>query len=216
MKKLLYIPAILLLAACSKPKDKKTELADLQKQAADINAKITKLQKELGTTDSVKSTDVAELVVKPSAFTNYVDLQGSIDAKDNVLATPQAQGVITNIYVKVGDRVNAGQTMVQLDNSVLKQQIAQAESQASLMKTLFDRQIALTRFPSAVYFCRDDPQVSGAPVGAIFDRAIFVGFPIFHIKSVRDDPSARFQIQEFRPQFHIDARQQEHGDDLSL
>ncbi len=140
MKKLLYIPAILLLAACSKPKDKKTELADLQKQAADINAKITKLQKELGTTDSVKSTDVAELVVKPSAFTNYVDLQGSIDAKDNVLATPQAQGVITNIYVKVGDRVNAGQTMVQLDNSVLKQQIAQAESQASLMKTLFDRQ----------------------------------------------------------------------------
>ena len=26
MKKLLYIPAILLLAACSKPKDKKTEL----------------------------------------------------------------------------------------------------------------------------------------------------------------------------------------------
>lgn len=140
MKKLLYIPAILLLAACSKPKDKKTELADLQKQAADINAKITKLQKELGTTDSVKLTDVAELVVKPSAFTNYVDLQGSIDAKDNVLATPQAQGVITNIYVKVGDHVSAGQTMVQLDNSVLKQQIAQAESQASLMKTLFDRQ----------------------------------------------------------------------------
>lgn len=140
MKKLLYIPAILLLAACSQPKDKKTELADLKKQAADLNAKITKLQGEVGSTDSVKSTDVAEMVVKPAAFTNYIDLQGSIDAKDNVMATPQAQGVITNIYVKAGDHVSAGQTMVQLDNSVLKQQIAQAETQSSLMKTLYDRQ----------------------------------------------------------------------------
>jgi membrane fusion protein (multidrug efflux system) len=140
MKKLLYIPAILLLAACSKPKDKKTELADLKKQAAELNAKITKLQAEVGSTDSTKSTDVAEMVLKTSPFTNYIDLQGSIDAKDNVLATPQAQGVITGIYVKVGDHVSAGQTMVQLDNSVLKQQVAQAESQASLMKTLYDRQ----------------------------------------------------------------------------
>ena len=36
MKKLLYIPAILVLAACGKPKDKATELADLKKQQADI------------------------------------------------------------------------------------------------------------------------------------------------------------------------------------
>ena len=44
MKKLLYIiPAILLLAACSKPEGKdakKAELADLKKQEAEISAKI--------------------------------------------------------------------------------------------------------------------------------------------------------------------------------
>lgn len=140
MKKLLYIPAILLLAACSQPKDKKTQLADLKKQAADLNAQITKLQAEVGSTDSVKSTDVAEMVVTPAAFTNFIDLQGSIDAKDNVLAYPQAAGVITAIYVKVGDHVSQGQTIVQLDNSVQKQSIAQAETQVNLMKTLYDRQ----------------------------------------------------------------------------
>ncbi|MFI5163106.1 MAG: efflux RND transporter periplasmic adaptor subunit [Sphingobacteriales bacterium] len=143
MKKLLYIPAILLLAACSKPEGKdakKAELADLKKQQVELAAKITKLQAEVGTTDSVKSTDVSVVEVKPEAFTNYIDLQGSIDAKDNVQAVPQAQGVITAIYVKVGDHVNKGQTLAQLDNSVLKQQIAQAETQVSLMKTLYDRQ----------------------------------------------------------------------------
>lgn len=140
MKKLLYIPAILLFAACSQPKDKKAQLADLKKQQADLSAKISKLEKEVGTTDSVKSTDVAELEVKQSPFTNYINLQGKIDAKDNVQAFPQAQAVITAIYVKVGDHVNKGQALVQLDNSVLKQNIAQAQTQADLMKTLFERQ----------------------------------------------------------------------------
>lgn len=143
MKKLFYIPAILLLAACSKPTGKdaqKAELADLKKQQAEIASKIQKLQASLGTQDSVKSTDVGEITVKPASFTNYIDLQGSIDAKDNVQATPQAQGVITAINVKVGDHVSAGQTLAQLDNSVLKQNIAQAETQANLMKTIYDRQ----------------------------------------------------------------------------
>ncbi len=143
MKKLLYIPAILLLAACSKPEGKdakKAELADLKKQQTELAEKITKLQAELGSTDSVKSTDVAVMEVKPVAFTNYIDLQGSIDAKDNVMAYPQAPGAITAIYVKVGDHVSTGETLVQLDNSVLKQNIAQAETQVNLMKTLFDRQ----------------------------------------------------------------------------
>lgn len=143
MKKLLYIPAILLLAACSKPEGKdakKAELIALKKQEADISAKINKLQTELGSQDSVKLTDVAVMEVKPMAFTNYVNLQGSVDAKDNVQANPQAQGVITAIKVKVGDHVTAGETLVQLDNSVLKQNIAQAETQATLMKTIYDRQ----------------------------------------------------------------------------
>ena len=143
MKKLFYIPVILLLAACSKPTGKdaqKAELADLKKQQAEIASKIQKLQAALGTQDSVKSTDVGEITVKPAPFTNYIDLQGTIDAKDNVQATPQAQGVITAINVKVGDHVRAGETLVQLDNSVLKQNIAQAETQENLMKTIYDRQ----------------------------------------------------------------------------
>ena len=143
MKKLFYIPLILLVAACSKPTGKdalKAQLADLKKQQAEIGSKIALIQKQLGTQDSVKSTDVAEVAVKTEPFTNYIDLQGTIDAKDNVQANPQAQGVITAINVKVGDHVSAGETLVQLDNSVLKQNIAQAQTQVDLMKTLFDRQ----------------------------------------------------------------------------
>ncbi|GGH06178.1 efflux RND transporter periplasmic adaptor subunit [Mucilaginibacter phyllosphaerae] len=140
MKKLIYILALLLLAACSnKPKDKKAELADLQKQQSDINAKITKLQSEVGT-DSTKATEVGVVEVKSGAFTNYVQIQGKIDAQDNVTAYPQSPGTITSIYVKPGQHVSKGQVMVQLDNSVLQQQIAQSDAQVNLNQTLYNRQ----------------------------------------------------------------------------
>jgi membrane fusion protein (multidrug efflux system) len=141
MKKLLYIPVILLLAACSsKPIDKKTELADLQKQQQAINAKIIKLQAEVGTTEVAKITDVGTIEVKAGSFTNYIQIQGKIDAQDNVIAYPQSPGTITAIYVKPGQHVSKGQVLVQLDNSVMQQNIAQTEAQVSLNQTLYQRQ----------------------------------------------------------------------------
>jgi membrane fusion protein (multidrug efflux system) len=142
MKKLIYIPMLAVLAACSnKPKDKNAELAELKKQQAELNAKVTSLEAQVGSkTDSGKVTDVSVLEVKPTGFANYVQLQGKIDAEDNVTAYPQSPGTITAIYARVGQHVNRGQLLVQLDNAVLKQNIAQAQAQASLSRTLFQRQ----------------------------------------------------------------------------
>jgi membrane fusion protein (multidrug efflux system) len=141
MKKLIYIPALLLLAACSsKPKDKKTELADMQKQQAELNTKIAKLQAEVGTADSTKATEVGVVDVKAGAFTNYVQIQGKIDAQDNVTAYPQSPGTITAIYVKPGQHVSKGQVLVQLDNSTQRQTIAQNEATVELNQTLYNRQ----------------------------------------------------------------------------
>ena len=140
MKKLIYIPALLLLAACSnKPKDKKAELADLQKQQAELNTKITKLQSEVGG-DSTKAVEVGVIDVKAGSFTNYIQIQGKIDAQDNVTAYPQSPGTITAIYVKPGQHVSKGQVLVQLDNSTQRQTIAQNEATVELNQTLYDRQ----------------------------------------------------------------------------
>jgi membrane fusion protein (multidrug efflux system) len=165
MKKLIYIPALLLLAACSeKPKDKTAELADLKKQQADINSKITALQSSMPAQDSSKSTDISILKIEPTKYTHYVDIQGKIDAKDNVTAYPQTPGVITNIYVKPGQHVSKGQVLVQLDNNVMKENIQQAQSQASLAKTLFERQKNLwdQKIGTEVQFLQAQTQMQSA------------------------------------------------------
>lgn len=141
MKKILYIGALTFLAACGqKSKDYKTELNDLKNKQADIATQIAKLEAEHPAADSSKVTDVAVFEIKSAQFTNYVQIQGKIDAQDNVTAYPQMQATITNIYVKPGQHVGRGQLLVQLDNSVLQQQIAQGEAQLSLTNTIYQRQ----------------------------------------------------------------------------
>jgi RND family efflux transporter MFP subunit len=140
MKKLLYITTILLLAACDKPTDKASQLADLKKQQADINQKISAIEKTLPKKDSVKTVDVSTVAIKAGNFTNYVQIQGKIDAQDNVTAFPQVQANITSIFVKAGDHVNKGQVIVDLDKSVINQNIEQAETQSNLNAILYQKQ----------------------------------------------------------------------------
>jgi len=139
--RILLISSVILLAACNnKPKDPKTELADLKKQQADIATKIKTLETKVGSQDSAKSTDVNVLTLKKGSYTNYVQIQGKVDAQDNVIAYPQAQGAITALYVAIGQHVSKGQVLAQLDNSVLKQNIAQAQTQADLANVVYQRQ----------------------------------------------------------------------------
>ncbi len=140
MKKLLYITTLLLLAACNKPADKASQLADLKNLQADINKKISVLEKELHKKDTVKSADVSTVTVNAANFTNYVQVQGKIDAQDNVMAYPQAAGIINSISVKPGDHVSKGQVIAELDKSVINQNIEQAQTQSELSRTLFEKQ----------------------------------------------------------------------------
>jgi RND family efflux transporter MFP subunit len=173
--RILLLSAVIVLAACNNKKDPKAELADLKKQEQDISAKISALEAKTGKTDSVKTTDVGTIVIKGSTFTNYVQLQGKVDAQDNVTAYPQAAGMITGLYVKPGEHVNKGQILVQLDNSVLKQQIAQAETQATLANSVFQRQKNLwdQKIGTEVQFLQAQASAQGAQkqVAALREQA---------------------------------------------
>jgi RND family efflux transporter MFP subunit len=79
-------------------------------------------------------------VVNPKTFTSYVEVQGVIDADENVVANAEVPGIITAIYVVAGQQVKKGQILAQLDNKVLQQQILQVQSQVDLANSLFQRQ----------------------------------------------------------------------------
>ncbi len=62
--------------------------------------------------------------------------------------------------------------------------VAVFERAGDHLKSLLDRQLALGQLPCAADFCRHDPQVRRAPVGAAFHMGSFVRLPFFHVKRI--------------------------------
>lgn len=132
----------MLVASCGGAKDSKGDLGDkkaqlekLKKQQKELNESITKLEDEISKVDStvgVKAKLVALSTVGTDTFTHFIDLQGKVDAQNVAFAAPRGQGgLVRAVYVKQGDNVRKGQTLLKLDDAVQRQQLAGAEQQTT-------------------------------------------------------------------------------------
>ncbi|MCC6186867.1 MAG: biotin/lipoyl-binding protein, partial [Chitinophagaceae bacterium] len=135
------IAASILLASCGgdKAKNNDAELAKLKTERAKIDAQIKTIEAQAGKDNPRKATPVATLEIVPTNFTSYIEVQSQVLGEENVLATPQAPGVVTNLNVKAGQKVNRGQVLATLDAAAIDQQIKGADIQMSLAKTLFEK-----------------------------------------------------------------------------
>lgn len=151
MKKLLLISAIVsTIVACSSSGagDKKTELESLKKQQKETEAKIKKLESEVGQQPGGAPTNEKALLVSiaeatPTPFSHYIELQGKVDAEDNVTVTPQMPGTIQSIYVSVGQNVKKGQVLAALDAATINSQIESVKKNWELANILYEKQKSL-------------------------------------------------------------------------
>lgn len=143
MKRTIIIPALIgLIAACSPAKDKKAELETLRKQQAELQAKIAELEAELAKSDTsaAKTHIVAIDTVKFQPFTSYVEIQGKVDADENVTLSAEMGGVVTKINVEEGDEVRKGQVLAETDNQTILQGMQEVQTQLDLATTLYQKQ----------------------------------------------------------------------------
>ena len=157
MKKILYISLLgLLITACSG--DAKTASVDkaiaskditkikdtraqIQKQYDAVGAELAKLDLALSELDTLKKTAIVTTsIVKDTIFSHFIEIQGSVDTKQNLIIYPEFSGVLSQVYVKSGQSVTKGQTLARIDDGGLGNQLAQMETQAALAKTTFERQ----------------------------------------------------------------------------
>lgn len=137
------IPLVILLTACGggdKTKENAAKLEKLKSEKAKIDKEIADLEKQLNVKDSVQSKNVAVLTLADTTFTHYIDVQGSVDARENVNVSARTPGTITGIFVKEGTHVSQGQALAQVDDQVLKANMAELKTQLDLANTLYEKQ----------------------------------------------------------------------------
>jgi len=134
------------LASCSatSPDDKTAQLEKLKAEQAELAKQIEELEKQIPadsttlTTAKAKEVLIADVTVRP--FNHYIQTQGQVEAEDNILVSAKSMGVITHVLVQEGQSVAKGQTLAQIDNSVIILSIDEAKSQLELANTVYQRQ----------------------------------------------------------------------------
>ena len=150
MKKIVIISALsILIFSCGKKEDPTNidtlittkNVAGLQTKKGLLQADLTKIEEALAVLDTKKEEAlVSVLVLKDTVFSHYLDIQGDVNTKENMLIQPEMPGSLVELNVKAGQRVNKGQVLARTDDSGLSQQVASLENQYAFAKTTFERQ----------------------------------------------------------------------------
>lgn len=146
----------ILVASCGggeKSKDidtllKSEDLKAIRAKKTEIVAEQQKINKQLKELDSViaklspnqKVPLITTYKIKDTVFNHFLELQGNVKTKQNVLVYPEMPGTLLRIYVKEGQRVAKGQILGSIDDGGMSSQVAQMETQLALAKTTFERQ----------------------------------------------------------------------------
>lgn len=150
MKRLnILLLATVFLASCGgdaadKGGDKSARLAKLKKDRAALDQQIRTLETEVNKNAPKKASSVSVQELTPVDFSSYIEVQSQIVGDENVLATPQAAGTVTNVLVHSGQKVSKGQVLATLNptgmDAGIDEQIASAEISLGFRKALYEKQ----------------------------------------------------------------------------
>jgi RND family efflux transporter MFP subunit len=170
MKKVVLIATSLLLIACGEKstddliKDK--NITELKNRKATIQAELEKIDAALLKGNKAPESEalVAVQTLKDTVFNHYLEVQGSVETKENILVQPEFSGTLTALNVKAGQRVSKGQILGKVDDAGMSQQLASIENQYALAKTTFERQKNLwdKKIGSEIQFLQAQAQMISA------------------------------------------------------
>ena len=175
MKKILSITALSILLFSCGGKENNQSIDDLikSKNTKELQAKKALIQVDLAKIDDALATLVVAkneealvsvLSVKDTTFSHYLEIQGNVDTKENILVQPEFSGNLTSLTVKAGQRVSKEQILGRVDDAGMSQQLASLENQYALAKTSFERQKNLwdKKIGSEIQFLQAQTQMISA------------------------------------------------------
>lgn len=156
MKKLILILiASLTLTSCGGEKNKSVEalvengtITELRAKKEEVAAKqkevttqLNQLDQAISKLDTIKKIPlITTFQAKAELFNHYLELQGNVQTKQNVIIYPEMSGLLTQVYVTEGQAVSKGQLLARVDDGGMAQQVGQMQIQADLAKTTYERQ----------------------------------------------------------------------------
>lgn len=142
----LFITTVLLISCEGEVKKSSLEELNIEKTTLvnkidSLTNKLKTIEGEISKLDDTKKLQIITTIpVKKGIFKHFVEVQGIVQADKNIEIRPELGGTVKALLVKEGQRVSAGQTLVQLDDESIKNSIEELNTQLTLASTTFERQ----------------------------------------------------------------------------
>lgn len=142
--------SLLLMTACGKQTTDTSTLEGKKARLSTLNTELTKIKSEMETLEaeiaamdptaaSEKITAVVTEAIVPQTFTHSIDLQGTVKSDDEMMLSPKMPGNVSKVLIRVGDRVRAGQVIAYMDDAVMRQSIAQVQTQLDFARQNYEK-----------------------------------------------------------------------------
>ncbi|WP_299709913.1 efflux RND transporter periplasmic adaptor subunit [uncultured Tenacibaculum sp.] len=146
--------ATVLLASCGKKgqsvdaviasgdlKQIRAKKDELSTKSQELLSQLKQLDGAIAKLDTNKKIPLITTInANSSEFIHYLELQGNVQTKKNVLVYPEVPGQLVSVFVKEGQKVAKGQSLARIDDGGMSNQLAQLEANAALAETTYQRQ----------------------------------------------------------------------------
>ena len=119
----------------------RTKKDELSTKNQELVNQIKALDAEIAKLDTNKKIPLVTTIPSTAKeFVHYLELQGNVQTKKNVVISPEMAGQLVSVFVKEGQSVAKGQVLAKIDSGGMANQLAQLEASEALAKTTYERQ----------------------------------------------------------------------------
>lgn len=122
--------------------EKKTALKKVKQEINALELKADSLMAQIERaegTEKIKKINVLLDTIIPQTFESFIEVQGTSQAENNVNLSTDIGGLVTAVYVTEGQYVSKGKTLIQLDNTIARNQLAELNTSIELAKSVYEK-----------------------------------------------------------------------------
>ena len=87
----------------------------------------------------VKTVNVRTSMISPANFNSFVRVVGTVETSDDIMISAEVSGKVTRYFVEEGENVQAGETIIKIDDAKLKQEQSRLEALTSQARENYER-----------------------------------------------------------------------------
>ncbi|MDG1422208.1 MAG: efflux RND transporter periplasmic adaptor subunit [Flavobacteriaceae bacterium] len=119
----------------------KSRKSEIDAKLEELTLDLSQLNNKLSVLNKDRNTPLITTIrTSEQKFNHFIELQGNVKTKQNVLVYPEMPGILNKVYVKEGQKVKKDQILATIDDGGLSQQLLLLKSNEQLAKTTFERQ----------------------------------------------------------------------------